>query len=1171
MKKNQLKKALFFVLTSLVITLGASAQTVDYGTPYGLLESVSSYYQEKEGKTGTFLKYDNEDTFGNTVRVKLDTLSIGQLDGRHWNGNTVTDGKDMEGVYLVNKATGEYLVFGESWGTTPMMDYTGTRFNLRGGKYCRADDLGKPNGVLNPYQVDGQDPVLGTKAQRQGKGYLICLAHNEERVIGRQQTASAGRGTFEHRPYMVARSRDRKEYALNPEDQISNPPGNNDDGQIIFYFHPVKGTDGKQYYVIYTHRQTTRPAHDSFYKDKSENDCYRWETLPEYGNRDTYLCLKSTPSPTADYHMVTYKKFAGKMYNFVATQTQSFYSDDQYYYEFFPASDKATFAGRTPSEKGSRTISKKFAYAMGEDESAYCDKKVEEGKLSENDITLQQGLTSVYTEDSCLWKIVTYSERKNYRVTANIDNPVDMSFLIENHKFYPNYEPYESGGSLGNNVDMGWEWYDAETGNASHSHPYNTSGTETEFHKIGTHYYDRWGWGQAAGTGTNVKQNERAMTQGEEANYVGSIYNGTVAIRQKITGLRAGRYIVYCRAFYSPFGMAHFDNKGNSDFLASATPSYDGGAVSDANQNIINAMALSDKSFLFAIGKNDVERKRDLPNIFSGMMPVDKSHLDKMSKYDLIKYAYPVSEEYDAACVQDFLYTPLGWNLFQNAWVDYPQIAGAETPDEDDDDYDWDHPFLRDARWNNSQAGKTLRDCYNLLRDSTVFSMVTYGDGGQKYFVPRNLTGAARFFMATDRTKHENAFNYRIGLPVEVGEDGNLTIGIKHEKTDGIEEWVCFDNFELVYYGDANHWEFVIDESDRINNTRYHDMFDWEEAVQDRENTRTSTYIIKRGLDPSKFVPIVLPVGLTKKQVKQAFGDSVKISTPSHITYKTIHFVAVSTTGGSETDTCMYAGQPYIVKPSIPAPISSQQTWTRTRFVGENPFDWQVTGATTGGWDNDYAAGKKNVYVAKPGRNNSLLEGSAITREFMPGPIYIADSVIIDKTKHYWKHKEDKETSKEWYDSDYYMASKQWKPLKTFVPTQQRRMKIKGSTDGKEYELQAVSYYDALGNVPPYSYFMSGGNLKFNGAKGSTQSKGFSFYLRIMEFDKTGSAKVFMGNVADFVWEEVTNEATGISDAGQADQNPASDLYYDLQGRAVGSYPSKPGIYIYRGKKIAVK
>ena len=882
-----------------------------------------------------------------------------------------------------------------------------------------------------------------------------------------------------------------------------------------------------------------------------ENTAAQWRKLPEYGNRDTYLCLKSIPSPTADYDLVAYKKFAGKMFN-----TGS--GDYSFWLEKFNSRDPKN-APRAADEERERNAWAFFAAPLGPDEEEYFNSvRTEEGYNAEtlnNSVSLETGLRNVYNEDECLWKIVTEEERDKYPITANIDNPVDVSYKIKNHKFYPNYQPYETGGALGDDIKIVWQWADNATATSiSHNHPYSST-TGTEFHKIGTHFYDRWGWGGS--DALNAKSDERLMTQGQEANYVGSIYNGTAALRQEITGLRPGRYIVYCRAFFAPFDMKKFDNKEISgSFLdeKNSTPTYEGVAITETQQNVINKQPLSDKSYFFAVSKpagagtDDVVRKRDLPSIFCGMMPVDESHLDKMSLHDLIKYDYEEGPDIWKICTKDFLYTPLGENLFADAY------------------YDGDYNLV--AAWNEQVGvvkGHTNREGYDLLRDSTVFAMVTYDN--QNYFVPRNLTGAARFFTASDRTKHENAFNYRIGLPVEVGDDGKLVIGVEHDATAGKEEWVCFDNFELVYYGNQNHWEFIVDESEPENNTRYHDLFDWETSTQ--APYRSTTMVIKRGLDPEKYVPIVLPANLTKKQVKEAFGDDVKISTPSHITYKTIHFAAVSTSG-ADNDVCMNAYQPYIVKPSIPAPIGTGETWTRTRFVGENPFGW--TAEQWGAYKDDETK-RERIYIPKVGRNNRYTGDNVQdkNRREMKGPIYFVDSVRIENATHYTSHKEDTKDSKKPYYDAYYNASNQWPALPTFVPTQQRRMKIKGSTDGKEYELQAVSYYDALGNVPPYSYFMSGGNLKFNGATGSKQTKGFSFYLRIMEFDQSGSAKVFMGNVADFVWEEVTNEATGISDAGQADQNPASDLYYDLQGRAVGSYPSKPGIYIYHGKKIAVK
>ena len=1170
MKKIQLKKAVLLAAWCAMMAIDARAQgSTPYVSPYGLRELVDGYYETKDGYTGTFLKYKDNNTLGKLRRVNaVDTLSIGMLDGHHWGGKELTIGEDMNNVYFVNKKTGEYLVLGESWGTTPMQDYTGTLFNLKAGQYCRADNWGKPGGKQANYQVDGNDPKLGDKAARNGKGYLISLAHDEETVLGRTQTSSGARGTFEYRAILMSRLKTRKEYAQHIKDGSTAPARDNSDGKFIFYFHPVE-KDGKQYYIIYTHRQTTGPAHDYYYNNvlKDDDTRERWKKFPEYGNRDTYLCLKSIPSPTADYDLVTYKKFAGKMFN-------SGSGDYKYWFERFDESSSEN-EPRNPTSEREQTVSFMFADPMGPDEQAYFNSVfTQEGYLEgtlNNSVSLAAGLSNVYNEDECLWKIVTEEERDKYPIAANIDNPVDVSYKIKNHKFYPSYKPYETGGEDGDVLSFNWQWAESATGTAlSHAHPY-TSATDTEFHKIGTHHYDRWGWGETtAGVGNSflkAKSDERTMTMGQEANYVGSIYNGTAALRQEITGLRPGRYIVYCRAFFAPFDMKKFDNKDiRRSFLdeKNSTPTYEGVAITGTQQSVINDQPLSDKSYFFAVSKpagagtDDVVRKRDLPSIFCGMMPVDESHLDKISLHDLIDYNYYDDnlKEYVSYLPQEFLYTPLGERLLAGSEV---QTAGQETDDDKDDKWEV-RPF-----WNKQVSeikGHTVREGYDLLRDSTVFAMVTYDN--QNYFVPRNLTGAARFFNATDRKKHENAFNYRIGLPVEVGDDGKLTIGVEHDATAGKEEWVCFDNFELVYYGNQNHWEFIVDESEPENNTRYHDLFDWETSTQ--APYRSTTMVIKRGLDPKKYVPIVLPANLTKKQVKEAFGDDVKISTPSHITYKTIHFAAVSTEG-SDNDVCMNAYQPYIVKPSIPAQVGKEEKWTRTRFVGENPFGW-----TAEQWDayKDNETKRERIYIPKVGRNNRYTGDNVQdkNRREMKGPIYFVDSVRIEKETHYTSHKE--ESDKPFYDA-YYNASNQWPALPTFVPTQQRRMKIKGSTDGKEYELQAVSYYDALGNVPPYSYFMSGGNLKFNGAAGSTHSKGFSFYLRIMELDKTGSAKVFMGNVADFVWEEVTNEATGISDAGQADQNPASDLYYDLQGRAVGSYPSKPGIYIYRGKKIAVK
>lgn len=740
--------------------------------------------------------------------------------------------------------------------------------------------------------------------------------------------------------------------------------------------------------------------------------------------------------------------------------------------------------------------------------------------------------------DDYLWKIVTDEERKKYRVAANIDKPFDVSYNINNHAFFPFRQPYEKSTASGAQPTvekMGWEWHNAETGGAFHNHPYDATdfSYDSEFHKIGTHFYDRWGWGKPGdeanlGFGRTIngrtRSDERWMTQGLEADYVGSIYKGSAALRQTITGLRPGRYIAYCRAFYAPHSMMNFDNKQafSTKEIKYATETYIDEETGEEEQyeyfdgynytydkaptwkgsttipsdvtTAINDQPLSNNSFFFAIGKDGIERKRDIPSIYCGMMPLNAERLKDVSKEEFINDA------------DIFVYNPLGDQLYgveSNSYIN--EETGETIPD-----------------WEGQNNGSSLanKHSYRLMQDSTVFAMIPYN--GQNYFVPRNLTGAARFFDALDETRHPEAQMYHIGLPVEVGEDGELTIGIDHKATAGNDEWVCFDKFQLIYYGDANSWDFVIDESSPQNCTRYHDLFDWEDSYSP-ESSRPSTasyrntrVAIKRNLSQERFTPIVLPISLTRQQVRDAFGDDVKISEPSHITYKTIHFSAVSTDISSDADkkiVAMEAYKPYIVKPSMAPPVGSGETWDRTRFIraDDNSFGWD-----TGVVDLYIKQNEDSVFVPKPGRNHQINQNKDGIFKDIPGPLYFVDGYKIEKEVHYQNPLPTDEynrftgknpTNNKWdYTLPWYNAAYQWNPVGD-VYVGDKRMKVLGSTDGKQYQLRATCFYDPNqdgglgGQIPKYSYFFSGGNLKFNNAKPTNVSRGFSFYLQIVEFD----------------------------------------------------------------------
>lgn len=1143
MKKLQHKRIILLAAVCLTTAIQAFAQT-SYVSQYGLRDNVDDYYQTIPGQEGTFIKYDrpNPYTGKENRRVHgIDNLKIGNLDGKHWTGDVLTSGETKKGVYFVNAKTGEYLMWADNWGTTPTTDYNGTKFDLVCGYTCLADQKGKEGGVLAPYQVAGTTPDGVTKADRVGKGYQIQMSDNTERVIGRQQYVRGGVGTFEKRPLMVARSRDKKEYANHIND-------GGDQGHIVFHFYPVK-KGGKQYYIIYTHRQTTAAIHNQFYinngmkgwKTNPETEeqelvitdlaqYNKWKRLIEFDNRDSYLCLRSQKSDVSDYNVVAYKKFAGQMW-YDLTQ------DTKYYYEDYPNSEMTSPNANGSGAKdllddGERTT-------FSDDEKEYIEANYNQPE--KRFVSLEEGINALLNDpnvDDYLWKIVTHEERKKYRVAANIDKPFDVSFNVNNHGFFPFRQPYEKGTASGSQPTlerMGWEWRDAETGSTFHNHPYHATdfSYNSEFHKIGTHFYDRWGWGKKGdeatlGFGRTIKDqtrnDERFMTEGLESDYVGSIYKGSAAIRQTITGLRPGRYIAYCRAFYAPHSMMNFDNKqafytkeinyvpvpyineetgeeeldyyfDGYNYTYNKPPTWKGStSIPSDVTTAINDQPLSNNSFFFAIGKDGIERKRDIPSIYCGMMPLNAERLKDVSKEDYIN-------NYEV-----FVYNALGDQMYSDEYESYVNENGETIPD-------WEGV--------NASSGLANKHSYRLMQDSTVFAMIPYNE--QKYFVPRNLTGAARFFNALDETRHPEAQMYHIGLPVEVGEDGELTIGIDHKATAGNEEWVCFDNFQLIYYGDANSWDFVIDESSPQNCTRYHDLFDWEDSYtleESRPSTasyRNTRVAIKRNLSQERFTPIVLPISLTRQQVRDAFGDDVKISEPSHITYKTIHFSAVSTDISSDADkkiVAMEAYKPYIVKPSMAPPVGSDETWDRTRFIraDDNSFGWDD------GTFNYYIKNmnpKDSVFVPKAGRNHRINIGEGGMKKDIPGPLYFVDGYKIEKAVHY-KPTSDPNVgnfSDVNYLLDDYNASKQWLPVGD-VYVGDERMQIKGSKDGKQYQLRATCYYDPTDpagmnkKVPAYSYFFQGGNLKFNGSAGSTQSKGFSFYLQIVETEASKTVNI---------------------------------------------------------------
>lgn len=809
-------------------------------------------------------------------------------------------------------------------------------------------------------------------------------------------------------------------------------------------------------------------------------------------------------------------------------------------------------------------------------------------------ISLDDGLTEAAKDKNNRWKLVTKKERDRFRLVASETQPADMSSKIVNPKFYTSFNYNWAKGACDGpdaeghythpdeDTEFGWQWFDRDTethpSGHHHVHPYNIdySGhwdNKQEHHKVGTGHFWRTGH-----EGTDVNAQEFMMTEGQEANYCGSIFKGSANIQQKITGLREGLYVVYVRGFYAPHDMTQYTIANWNDLSAS-----NGDKMGENNTNTnapdtwFNQARVqidgewmwrrSHDSYLFAWsypkgkkGLNDQnveidlpaqEVRRMLPSIYEGA--IRHNQLGKISKYNFVN------------CISDstFLYTQLGlWNY---------------------------HHKYADGRAMTDAAIETVNAQMYLVKDENLFARYkgtffdTGADAAYNWVVPKTVTGAGRFFNAVDAMSesdqtstddtHKNASNYRIGLPVYVGPDGELVIGVDHSKVDGSfdNEWVCFDDFELLYMGKVEPDEFVIDEIDgtkdvggftRINgetgepftaeelaplglstttsqttmknNTQWIDLFDTDDIKNTPTNkvTTVKKVVLRRTMPKDGWSYVVLPVSLTLKHVKEMFGEKANVSKLDRFEGRTIYYKN-QLTGKTDNQIVMQAGVPYIVRPSRYPDVTKESGLTYDRPAFTKAYSTSAHGVA--GW-----------YLRDENRNYEV-------ERKMAGPIWVATDVTITSSESFPNIS---------YQSDQVTGDGSiWTAITPFTSSQS--FEIEGKPEQGTYKMVETGVYEPGDTIPANSYYYAAGKMYFTKGPVGPCPRGLYAYMQMVrQEDGKAYAKPFVGGDDTFI--EVVDQPTGITDINRPEPDGKVEIY-DLQGRKVTN-PGR-GIYIVNGVK----
>ena len=249
------------------------------------------------GKDWEIVHFPNFDDDGNhdgTFREvsyynggNFDNIKVNKLLGDHWMGRSINELEEGTEVYLCNMKTHQYLQIGDYWGENSMTNHSGVPYKFESGVPQRRVQaweffLDDPNGYWLKAKLDGSNKV--------------------DRAIGRMAVSDGKNGHFEFNKFLALRAKD--EYndgkKLNDAgtemvagDRIATGESEKHPGAFLLHLKEVK-KGGKTCYIIYTHRQTKTDGINGY---------------TEFGDRESYLLVRSQDKQSSGYHTVRFKKF----------------------------------------------------------------------------------------------------------------------------------------------------------------------------------------------------------------------------------------------------------------------------------------------------------------------------------------------------------------------------------------------------------------------------------------------------------------------------------------------------------------------------------------------------------------------------------------------------------------------------------------------------------------------------------------------------------------------------------------------------------------------------------------------------------------------------------------------------------------------------------------------
>ena len=186
-------------------------------------------------------------------------------------------------------------------------------------------------------------------------------------------------------------------------------------------------------------------------------------------------------------------------------------------------------------------------------------------------------------------------------------------------------------------------------------------------------------------------------------------------------------------------------------------------------------------------------------------------------------------------------------------------------------------------------------------------SNMTADEQTRLHIIENNMDYAGKEFY--EHSKYTNSVV--VVVPQSAINNGSATIrlgvmvGSQSETAAQAGEWTVFDDFRLLYASKNTEADLILDQ----------DRADLSYILDINEPLQNKTLRLNKTFTAHKWNTLVLPVNLTLKQLRDAFGPSTRLAQLEKLTESGIQFQSVDFTGKADDYVALHAYKPYLIIP----------------------------------------------------------------------------------------------------------------------------------------------------------------------------------------------------------------------------------------------------------------